>query len=127
MAPSFGLHPWWLRLENSEPLELLRQRIEACPCAGVGECGLDSLRKKEISLELQLEVLRSQLDLAKEFQRPVSLHCVGAHGALLTLLQEVFQEGHGPGLVPGNSSFWVFRNGLASSFRNVWNNLMIFE
>lgn len=50
-------------------------------------------------MELQMEVLRPQLDLALEYQRPVSLHCVAAHGTLLQVLQEVFGRGHGPGLV----------------------------
>eukprot|EP00434_Breviolum_minutum_P044108 symbB.v1.2.039357.t1/scaffold6510.1/size23199/1 len=85
VAPSFGLHPWWVT--NSEASRVafseLRRKLMDVPSAGVGECGLDGGRKKEIPMELQVEVLKAQLDLAKEFQRPVSLHCVAAHGTML--------------------------------------------
>ena len=60
-------------------------------------------------MELQVSVLRTQLSLAVDFQRPVSLHCVGAHGALLKLLQELFPEAHAPGLVPGSSFSLLFQ------------------
>eukprot|EP00440_Ansanella_granifera_P003837 gb/GFBE01004165.1/.p1 GENE.gb/GFBE01004165.1/~~gb/GFBE01004165.1/.p1 ORF type:complete len:186 (+),score=41.51 gb/GFBE01004165.1/:1-558(+) len=51
-------------------------------------------------MEVQLEVLRPQLELARTLQRPVSLHCVASHGALLEALQQTFGKGgHAPGLV----------------------------
>lgn len=100
VVPSFGIHPWWAgaAVGDGDGREL-RELLEQIPTAGVGECGLDGGKKKEIPMELQMEVLRPQLDLALEYQRPVSLHCVAAHGTLLQVLQEVFGRGHGPGLV----------------------------
>eukprot|EP00933_Yihiella_yeosuensis_P000661 TRINITY_DN101044_c0_g1_i1.p1 TRINITY_DN101044_c0_g1~~TRINITY_DN101044_c0_g1_i1.p1 ORF type:complete len:337 (+),score=71.22 TRINITY_DN101044_c0_g1_i1:84-1013(+) len=109
VAPQFGVHPWWAGLHSGpnadssiqgweEELEALLTRL---PAAGVGECGLDGARKKDIPMEVQIDVLKPQLELAKKFQRPLSLHCVACHGALLDVLQTAFKEagGHAPGIV----------------------------
>ncbi|PIA50836.1 hypothetical protein AQUCO_01200245v1 [Aquilegia coerulea] len=38
---------------------------------------------------LQVQVFRQQLELAKELQRPVSIHCVNAFGDLLEIMQSI--------------------------------------
>lgn len=51
-------------------------------------------------MSVQLAVLEPQLALARDLGRPVSLHCVGSHGALLEALQRAFgKKGHAAGLV----------------------------
>ncbi|CAE7545566.1 tatD, partial [Symbiodinium pilosum] len=101
VAPQFGVHPWWAMSHraNDEWVEKLRSLLTNNAGAGVGECGLDGARKKDIPMDLQLKVLRPQLELAKELQRPVSLHCVAAHGAMLETLKSAFGEKHAPGIV----------------------------
>ncbi|CAK9069615.1 unnamed protein product, partial [Durusdinium trenchii] len=102
VVPSFGIHPWWAAGADLARLpEQLTAQLTTWHTAGVGECGLDGAKKKEIPMELQLQVLRAQLQLAKDFQRPVSLHCVAAHGLLLQALEECFPTGHPPGLLSG--------------------------
>ncbi|CAK0893524.1 unnamed protein product [Prorocentrum cordatum] len=108
VAPQFGVHPWWAA-EHEGPgaaaaaegwVERLEAFLRRHPSAGVGECGLDKAKKKEIPMDVQVSVLRPQLELARELARPVSLHCVGAHGTLLEELARAFGPGgHGPGLV----------------------------
>lgn len=56
----------------------------------VGEIGLDKAYKRNGSIvdyDKQLTLFRDQLQLATDFQRPVSVHCVRAHGDLLQTLQ----------------------------------------
>ncbi len=59
----------------------------------VGEVGLDYGRlpedqeKKEQYKKLQIDILRSQLDLALDYQKPVILHCRKAHDDLLLIVE----------------------------------------
>ena len=57
------------------------------PALGVGETGLD-FRPGMAGRALQLEVLRVHWGLARKHDRPLSLHAVRAHGALLPLMRE---------------------------------------
>lgn len=73
----------------------LRSLLHKYPHAIVGEAGLDRAasipgcaRRARCSPRHQLALLRAQLSLAAEFARPISLHCVRAHGALYEELRE---------------------------------------
>ena len=88
VLPGFGLHPWRL----SAPLpadwrERLEEELRNDPALGVGESGLD-FRPGRADRSLQIEVLRVHWELARRFDRPLSLHAVRAHGALLPLMRE---------------------------------------
>ena len=100
LIPSFGLHPWWIDEMLTEEhtheavstlcdrvKQQLRHKLMSIPNAGVGECGLDKIIKKRAHLDTQEALLRCHLELAVEFQRPVSLHCVGCWGRLFDMLQ----------------------------------------
>jgi len=39
---------------------------------------------------MQVEVLRQQLELAKELNKPASVHCVRAYGDLLELMKYAY-------------------------------------
>ncbi|KAI7856865.1 TatD family [Circinella umbellata] len=83
----------------------LKQRLRDHPQALVGEVGLDRAARLlpggaiewhgvkptsvQTTIEHQMNVLRIQLEIAREFQRAVSVHCVQASGHLLQLLQEM--------------------------------------
>ncbi len=75
LRPSFGLHPWQADFEGDWAQELERL-LQNNPNAGVGECGLDSLLS-EVPLAQQLETLRIHIQLASEYQRPITLHLLG--------------------------------------------------
>lgn len=92
---SYGLHPW--NVGNASPRwrDALQARLEADPAAGVGEIGLDrwildrakpddarlaGLRRAP--LDEQLDAFRWQLALAARQNRPATIHCIDAWGAL---------------------------------------------
>ena len=82
---AYGVHPWSAhRVRRDGWLADLRQRLEADPCAIVGEIGLDKAWvPPDTALhdwEAQCRVFDTQLDLATEMGRPVSLHCVRCTG-----------------------------------------------
>lgn len=98
--PSFGLHPWDAGNRSPDWREALRAHLAAEPEAAVGEIGLDrwmldgarpddprlaGLRRAP--LEEQREVFLAQLALAKAENRPVTIHCLQAFGALESALR----------------------------------------
>lgn len=94
VIPCYGLHPWFVNERSQDWLSKLKSMLERDPTAAVGEVGLcQSRRGKMVEAELQLQVLRQQLHLARELQRPVAVHCVGAFDPLTQLLKEM---GHFP-------------------------------
>lgn len=99
---SYGLHPWDAGNRSANWLATLQAQLAANPRAGVGEIGLDrwildsakpddprltGLRRAP--LEEQGEVFLKQLALAATENRPVSIHCLQAFGALDGLLRHV--------------------------------------
>jgi len=100
IIPSFGLHPWDCGNRENGWLQVLRTRLADNPRAQVGEIGIDKwilnrakpddprlagLRRAPI--DEQLEVFNAQMDLACEFQRTPSLHCIDAWGLLFDTLR----------------------------------------
>ncbi len=81
---SFGLHPWHASHRTKDWLESLRALLREYPAA-VGEIGLDHALGKE-TFEDQEQVFLTQLSLAAELRRPVSVHCRRAWGRMLELL-----------------------------------------
>ena len=86
VLPSFGLHPWNVPTRSHKWLATLRQFLNEHSTAALGECGLDRW-KKPFDLPDQLSCLQAQIDLARELQRPLTIHCLQAWGPLLELLQ----------------------------------------
>lgn len=96
---SYGLHPWDVGNRSPAWLDTLRARLAAEPHAAIGEIGLDrwmtdsarpddprlaGLRRAPI--EEQTDVFLAQLALATAENRPVTIHCLQAFGALDELL-----------------------------------------
>ncbi len=102
VLPSYGLHPWDAGNRSPDWLDRLRAHLAADPRAAVGEIGLDrwildsakpdDLRLaglRRAPLEEQGEVFLKQLALASTENRPVSIHCLQAFGALEGILRHV--------------------------------------
>lgn len=85
IIPSFGLHPWYLKQRTERWLTTLREWLERFPHAAVGEVGLDRWMK-DADLDDQREVFVAQWQLAIELDRPITVHCLRAWGALEELL-----------------------------------------
>lgn len=85
---ALGLHPSALNaLETNKPA-LLESLDALLPHAcAVGECGLDKPLKEVVSLEKQAEWFSAQILLAKKHALPLVIHCKGAYGPLLELLE----------------------------------------
>lgn len=90
VVPNFGLHPWFISERTPDWLKTLKDFLAATPSAAVGEIGLDrGSFGKNIDFTDQVEVFRQQLQLAKELNKPASIHCVRAFGDLLEILKSV--------------------------------------
>jgi TatD DNase family protein len=100
--PSYGLHPWDAGNRSPDWFSRLKARLAADPQAAVGEIGLDrwildsakpddprlaGLRRAP--LEEQGEVFLKQLSLAASENRPVTIHCLQAFGALEGVLRHM--------------------------------------
>jgi TatD DNase family protein len=96
---SYGLHPWDAGNRSLAWLDTLRARLAAEPHAAIGEIGLDrwmtdSARPddprlaglRRAPLEEQTDVFLAQLALATAENRPVTIHCLQAFGALDELI-----------------------------------------
>jgi TatD family hydrolase len=70
--------------ETFQPLEKM---LRDFPSLGIGETGLD-FSKKFTNRAEQEECFAAHLDLARELDRPVTVHCVKAWGRLIEILKE---------------------------------------
>lgn len=86
LLPSFGLHPWFAHDRSPDWLSKLTALLEEFPHAGIGECGLDRWMRDPDPAD-QKEVFVAQLELATRLDRPLSIHCLKAWGALLEILK----------------------------------------
>ncbi|KAF5450564.1 hypothetical protein F2P56_030899 [Juglans regia] len=90
VIPCFGLHPWYVAERTPNWFNTLKECLESTPSAAVGEIGLDKgSRGKEIDFSDQIDVFRQQLELARELNKPVSVHCVRAFGDLLQIMKSI--------------------------------------
>jgi TatD DNase family protein len=86
VLPSFGLHPWHAPQRSPQWLDMLRGHLDAHPQAGVGEIGLDRWIEGH-DLDDQRSVFTAQLALAAEDDRPATIHCIRAWGALWEIIE----------------------------------------
>jgi len=85
---SIGIHPWYIdknRLETD--LEIIKEKLQLTGCLALGECGLD--KRIEIPLELQILVFKQQLEIVKQTNKPVVLHCVAAYDEVIAIKKEM--------------------------------------
>ena len=78
--PALGLHPWMAH----EPIDFdeLQRRLDRTGAVAVGEIGLD-FKMDGFDRDRQLHLLSRQLEIARERDLPVLLHCRGAFEELL--------------------------------------------
>lgn len=108
VVPSFGLHPWDAGNRSSDWLGKLTAVLAENPSAGVGEIGLDrwiidgarpndprlaGLRRAP--LEEQAAVFTAQLALATKENRPATIHCLDAWGALWEIVRSASMPARG--------------------------------
>lgn len=115
---SIGIHPWYIeksRLESD--LEIIKEKLQLSECLALGECGLD--KRIEIPLELQISVFKKQLEIVKQTNKPVVLHCVAAYDEMIAIKKEMKIEN--PMIIHGFSkneqvAQTLLKNGFYLSF-----------
>lgn len=115
---SIGIHPWYVdenRLETD--LEIIKEKLQLTGCLALGECGLD--KRIEIPLELQILVFKQQLEIVKQTNKPVVLHCVAAYDEVIAIKKEMKIQN--PMIIHGFSkneqvAQTLFKNGFYLSF-----------
>ncbi|KAF4672562.1 hypothetical protein FOL47_000397 [Perkinsus chesapeaki] len=66
----------------------MRAMLEANAEFGVGEIGIDKIKAKEVPMDVQMKVFKTQLMMASDLHRPVSIHCVHGYGHLLNVFKD---------------------------------------
>lgn len=89
-----GVHPHDADSYNDDIENKLKKLAASPKVVAIGEIGLDFYYDNS-PRELQREVFRKQLALAKELNKPVSIHDREAHGNLLQILRERDWQGIG--------------------------------
>ncbi len=92
--PALGIHPTeWFEEDVEETLRFVEEHLDRC--VAVGEIGLDywsrEARKNKAVRERQREIYVRQLEMAVEYDKPVSIHSRGSWRDALDLLLR-----HGP-------------------------------
>ena len=102
--PMLGIHPWFVGCRAGavtppksaimdhgynwmDHFQCLEQILRDFPTVGIGECGLDFSDRFENRAE-QEECFAAHLDLARELERPIAVHCVQAWGRMVEILRE---------------------------------------
>ncbi|MFD2599131.1 TatD family hydrolase [Sphingobacterium corticis] len=85
---SAGIHPWHIVDDGEEQLiELKKLLIQNDNVLAVGECGLDKV--SETDWDLQIRTFTAQLGLAKQFRKPIIVHCVRAYQEVIHCIKAV--------------------------------------
>ena len=92
---SLGIHPHYAHQAGPAEWPALEQKMRALlrhpKVAAVGECGLDYVRMQNTA-EQQAFLFRRQLTLAKEYGKPIVVHCRDAHADTQKMLKEFYPE-----------------------------------
>lgn len=87
VLPAFGIHPWHAHTAEAGWQDRLASLLDKHPQATIGECGLDQWIS-EPPMEIQRPVFIAQLRLARMLDRPLTIHCLKAWGALFEAFAE---------------------------------------
>lgn len=83
VAFAWGVHPWDASPEHLGCMDRLRGARDAGASA-IGEIGLDA--NIEVPMDLQEQLFVAQLDVARDLDLPVAIHCRGAFNDLQRIL-----------------------------------------
>lgn len=88
---SVGIHPYDIKSFN---IDELKKHISHPKCIAVGECGLDYYRlegseeEQQAEKQLQAEVFIKQIELSKEYKKPLIIHIRDASNDSLEILKK---------------------------------------
>jgi len=90
---SVGLHPDDDNKEGRFDTEKYRELAKSKKVVAIGECGLD-IKSQNSNLKSQRDLFISQIELAKEVNKPLMIHCRGAHDEVLEILKRTKHYGN---------------------------------
>jgi len=88
LYPAYGLHPMFMPSHRKEHLEQLELWLYEHRAVAVGECGLD-FYIPEYDQSAQVEYFEAQLDIARNHQLPVIIHCRKAMDQVIHSLRKI--------------------------------------
>jgi len=91
---AYGVHPWYVNDVNDDWIPLLERYLAEDKTAAVGEIGLDHAVGPRNDA-VQADIFCRQLEIARRYRRPVSIHCRKAWGGLLPILRDMGGLPHG--------------------------------
>ncbi len=98
LLPVLGLHPCYIAEHQTEHLVQLEHHLQQQQCIAIGEIGLDTYVteiKGQALYQQQQEFFIAQLQLAKQYQKPVVLHVRKAHADVFKILRQQHFDGGG--------------------------------
>jgi TatD DNase family protein len=91
LLPVLGLHPCYIAQHQTEHLLQLDQYLQRQECIAIGEIGLDTyvaeIKGQELYQKQQV-FFAAQLDLAKQYTKPVVLHVRKAHADVFKIIRK---------------------------------------
>ena len=87
IIPAFGFHPWYLSNIPDNWQNILKNFLTTHPNAIIGECGLDRIKNKDISL--QSEIFKTHLDFARQLNRPINIHLVHSEDIFSSFISQL--------------------------------------
>lgn len=89
--PMMGVHPCYVNENVDTELRIVKEWLEKRPFKAIGEIGLDFYHDLTHT-EQQYRAFRTQLDLAREYQLPVSIHARESTRECIDVVKEM-QDG----------------------------------
>lgn len=93
LVPSLGIHPWFIE-SRSSVWDAILTRMLSESGAAVGEIGLDSMIRPRNDDDQERVFIR-QLEIARDLELPVNIHCRSAWGRMLAILKSMGGLPHG--------------------------------
>lgn len=87
-----GIHPTDALEWNDETEQILRQAAQNSKVRAIGEIGLDYYWKDRAPFDVQRDVFRQQIRLAREVKLPIVIHDRDAHEDVVRILEEEHAE-----------------------------------
>ena len=101
--PMLGLHPTSVNKNFEQQLEIIGSYLDKTEIVAIGETGIDLYWDKQY-LGQQIESFRIQIDWAKKYRLPISIHCRKSYNEVISILKKE-QDGSLTGVFhcfPGN-------------------------
>lgn len=87
---SIGFHPAFIANDLTDSWIIFVNAARMKQVVAIGECGLDKICSTEFNL--QMEVFKKHIQLAKELQKPLIIHCVKSWQELTDVLNKLHSK-----------------------------------